>query len=96
GYKTASPARRRTSLRDEVGVLPEVEHSLSLSAGDDLILTSVEIPGKAAEYDEEDEVTYQPAQIGCSLPAVFTDARPGERIFFRRWQDRGCHSYSPQ
>jgi pyruvate kinase len=67
---------------DEVGALPEVEHSLSLSAGDDLILTSVEIPGKAAEYDEEDEVTYQPAQIGCSLPAVFSDARPGERIFF--------------
>ena len=65
-----------------MGALLEVEHSLSLSAGDDLILTSVEIPGKAAEYDEEDEVTYQPAHIGCSLPAVFTDARPGERIFF--------------
>jgi pyruvate kinase len=27
-------------------------------------------------------VVYQPAQIGCSLSDVFTDARPGERIFF--------------
>jgi pyruvate kinase len=66
---------------DEVGNLPEVEHSLSLSVGDDLLLTPVEVPGKPAEYDE-DEVIYEPAQIGCSLSAVFTDAKPGERIFF--------------
>jgi pyruvate kinase len=66
---------------DEVGTLPEVEHCLSLSVGDDLLLTPVEVPGKAAEYND-DEVIYQPAQIGCSLSAVFTDARPGERIFF--------------
>jgi pyruvate kinase len=66
---------------DEVGALPEVEHSLSLSVGDDLILTPVEIPGKPADYDDDDSV-YHPAQIGCSLSAVFTDARAGERIFF--------------
>ncbi len=66
---------------DEVGTLPEVEHALSLSVGDDLVLTPVEVPGKPAEY-EEDEVGYQPAQIGCSLSAVFGDAKPGERIFF--------------
>ena len=66
---------------DEVGTLPEVEHALSLSVGDDLVLTPVEVPGKPAEY-EEDEVGYQPAQIGCSLSAVFSDAKPGERIFF--------------
>jgi pyruvate kinase len=66
---------------DEVGTLPEVEHSLSLSVGDDLLLTPVEVLGKPAER-EEDEVGYQPAQIGCSLSAVFSDAKPGERIFF--------------
>jgi pyruvate kinase len=49
--------------------------------GDDLLLTRAEISGKAAE-ENEDEGVYQPAQIGCSLSAVFTDARPGERIFF--------------
>jgi pyruvate kinase len=66
---------------DEVGTVPEVEHTLFLSVGDDLLLTPVEVLGKPAEY-EEDEVGYQPAQIGCSLPAVFRDAKPGERIFF--------------
>ncbi len=66
---------------DEVGALPEVERSLCLSVGDDLIVTSAEISGKPA-VQNDDEVVYQPAQIGCSLPDVFTDARPGERIFF--------------
>ena len=66
---------------DEVGALPELERSLSLSVGDDLILTSADILGRPA-VQNEDEVVYRPAQIGCSLPEVFTDARPGERIFF--------------
>ena len=66
---------------DEVGTLPQVERSLSLSVGDTLMLTPAEILGKPAVHNDE-EVVYQPAQIGCSLPAVFTDARPGERIFF--------------
>jgi pyruvate kinase len=66
---------------DEVGALPELERSLSLSVGDDLILTSADIPGRPA-VQNEDEVVYRPAQIGCSLPEVFADARPGERIFF--------------
>jgi pyruvate kinase len=66
---------------DEVTALPAVEHALFLSVGDDLLLTPVDVSGKPAEY-EEDEVDYRPAQIGCSLPAVFSDAKPGERIFF--------------
>ena len=66
---------------DEVGTLPQVERSLSLSVGDTLMLTPAEILGKPAVHNDE-EVVCQPAQIGCSLPAVFTDARPGERIFF--------------
>jgi pyruvate kinase len=66
---------------DEVGALPEVERALCLSVGDDLLLTSAAIMGKPA-VQNEDEVVYQPAQIGCSLPEVFRDARPGERIFF--------------
>jgi pyruvate kinase len=66
---------------DEVGSLSDLEHCLSLSAGDDLLLTPAEVPGKPAVHNE-DEVVYQPAQIGCSLQEVFVDARPGERIFF--------------
>jgi pyruvate kinase len=64
-----------------VDALPEVEHSLYLTVGDDLLLTPVEVQGKPAEY-EEDESAYRPAQIGCSLSEVFSDAKPGERIFF--------------
>ena len=52
-----------------------------MSVGDDLILTSGEITGKPA-VQNDDEIVYRPAQIGCSLPEVFRDARPGERIFF--------------
>jgi pyruvate kinase len=72
---------KKLLYEDEVATLSEVEHALSLSVGDDLVLTPVEVLGKPAEH-EEDEVGYQPAQIGCSLSAVFTDAKPGERILF--------------
>jgi pyruvate kinase len=81
GTKLRLVRGKEVLCEDEVGTLPEVEDCLSLSAGDDLLLTSVEVPGKAAEY-RDDEVIYQPAQIGCSLSAVFTNAGPGERIFF--------------
>lgn len=65
----------------EVAALPPVEHAIPLSAGDDLLLTPVNIPGGPATGTKGDS-DYLPAQIGCSLDAVFTDARPGERIFF--------------
>ena len=81
GTKLRLLREKELLCEDEVGTLPEVEHALSLSVGDDLLLTPAEVPGKAAE-DNEDEIVYQPAQIGCSLSAVFTDGRPGERIFF--------------
>src|SRR6516164_7436144 len=60
---------RELLYEDEVSTLPEIEHCLSLTVGDDLLLTPVEVLGRPAEY-EEDEVGYQPAQIGCSLSAV--------------------------
>jgi len=81
GTKLRLIREKKLLYEDEVATLPEVEHALSLSVGDDLVLTPVEVLGKPAEH-EEDEPGYQPAQIGCSLSAVFTDAKPGERIFF--------------
>jgi pyruvate kinase len=81
GTKLRLVRGKKLLYEDQVATLPEVEHALSLSVGDELLLTPVEVLGKPAEY-EEDEAGYQPAQIGCSLPAVFTDAKPGERIFF--------------
>jgi pyruvate kinase len=81
GTKLHLQRGKKLLYEDEVATLPRVEHALSLSVGDDFLLTPVEVPGKPAEY-EEDEAGYQPAQIGCSLSAVFNDAKPGERIFF--------------
>jgi pyruvate kinase len=47
---------------DEVGALRELERSLSLSVGDDLVLTPEEVLGHAAVHNED--IIYQPAQIG--------------------------------
>ncbi len=81
GTKLRLLREKERLCEDEVDTLPEVEYALSLSVGDDLLLTPAEVPGKAAE-ENEGEIVYQPAQIGCSLSAVFADGQPGERIFF--------------
>ena len=81
GTKLRLLREKELLCEDEVGELPEVECALSLSVGDDLLLTPAEVPGKPAE-DNEDDIVSKPAQIGCSLSAVFTDAQAGERIFF--------------
>ena len=81
GDSSALIREKDVLCEDVVGPLPESEHSISLSVGDDLVLTPFEIVGKAAVHNEDD-VIYRPAQIGCSLATVFSDAEPGERIFF--------------
>jgi pyruvate kinase len=81
GTKLRLLREKELLCEDEVDALPEIEYALSLSAGDDLLLTPAEVPGKPAE-DNEDDIVLQPAQIGCSLSAVFTDAQAGERICF--------------
>ena len=81
GTKLRLLREKELLCEDEVDALPEIEYALSLSAGEDLLLTPAEVPGKPAE-DNEDDIVSQPAQIGCSLSAVFTDAQAGERIFF--------------
>jgi pyruvate kinase len=96
GTKLRLQRGKELLCEDEVGTLPEVEDCLSLSAGDDLILTRAEVPGKVADYDDDDEVVYQPAQIGCSLPEVFADARPSERIFFETARLRVSSERSPK
>ena len=72
---------------DEVGALPEIERALCLSVGDDLILTSAEITGKPA-VQNDDEVVYQPAQIGCSLPRCFEthDQASASSLMMAKWR----------
>jgi pyruvate kinase len=67
-----------------VGHLPPQEQALLLREGDPLILTRQLTAGQSATYDARGRVL-APATIGCTLPEVFTFARPHERI----WLDDG-------
>lgn len=64
-----------------VGELPPTEQAIRLSVGDRLIVTRNQQPGRPAQYDPAGRVL-TPAHIGCSLPQVFDDVRPGEAIWF--------------
>lgn len=68
---------------DEVklGPLPAREQFLILKQADTLILTEDQIAGRPAQLDDEGKLI-SPAQIGCTLPAVFSDVRVGESIWF--------------
>ncbi|MEQ9379679.1 MAG: pyruvate kinase, partial [Pirellulales bacterium] len=68
----------------KVGELPIREQSLILRQGDTLVLTHATIPGKPAQLDSKGRLL-TPARIGCTLPSIFADVRPGERI----WIDDG-------
>lgn len=61
--------------------LPPRENHLELVAGDLLILTRDQQPGRAAIFDSSGNVL-TPATIGCSLPGVFERVRAGESIVF--------------
>ncbi len=64
-----------------LGALAPVIEPIVLHVGEGLILTRADEPGHPAQRTAEG-VLVQPAQIPCTLPEVFRDVRPGERIFF--------------
>jgi len=67
-----------------VGELPALAVPLVLKKGDVLVLTRDLAPGAPARYDDQGRLT-RPATVGCTLPEVFADLRPGERV----WLDDG-------
>lgn len=75
-YLTTGTSVRVHGTHDEteLGVLPETTQSLLLHTGDELRLTRDCSP---AEVDTGGVPT-----IGCTLPEVFDNARPGDEIFF--------------
>ncbi|HEU5318277.1 MAG TPA: pyruvate kinase [Chloroflexota bacterium] len=77
---------RVTSREDEavVGPLPAAEIPLTLRTGDPLVLTRDAAPGRPAQFGLEGRLE-RPATIACTLPEVFADVRPGERV----WLDDG-------
>ncbi len=65
----------------KLGPLPAREQFLILKEGDILILTGDQIAGRPAKFDDEGKLISH-AQIGCTLPAIFSDVRAGESIWF--------------
>lgn len=75
---------RRTNGEIEkgtVGDLPVVFDPLILHSGETLFVVPATQKGRAAQLSAAGTVV-EPARIPCSLPEVFRDARPGERILF--------------
>jgi pyruvate kinase len=64
-----------------VGELPGVVIPLVLRVGDTLILSRSLQPGRPSSRDDQGRLQH-PAQIGCTLPEVFADLRPGHTIWF--------------
>jgi pyruvate kinase len=69
-----------TIASGNIGKLPAIESSISLSPGDSLIVTRELASGRAALMDEEGEITLEPARIGCTLAAVFDSIAEGHRV----------------
>jgi pyruvate kinase len=64
-----------------VGALPPRESALSLKTGDLLMVTRDLRPGRPATFGTGGRVL-TPAQIGCTIPGVFSHVRAGEAIWF--------------
>jgi pyruvate kinase len=64
-----------------VGAVPTLENIISLSQGDQLILTRDLKWGRPTTCDDTGEVL-TPAMIGCTIPEVFDDVRTGQSIWF--------------
>lgn len=64
-----------------VSQLPSVALPVELQTGDTLILTKDGTPGRNALRDSRGRLI-APAEVSCSLPEVFDDARAGEPIWF--------------
>ncbi|MGH7523330.1 MAG: pyruvate kinase [Gemmatimonadales bacterium] len=65
----------------EVGELPAGESVIPLKQGDLLILTSDVEPGRPATHDSSGQLL-TPAEVGCTIPEVVDDVRPGDAIWF--------------
>ncbi|PQO27239.1 pyruvate kinase [Blastopirellula marina] len=53
----------------------------SVRLGDQLVLTRGNLAGGPAVRDAHENII-EPAHVGCTLPEVFRDVRPGERFFY--------------
>ena len=64
-----------------VGTLLPLEQFILLCKNDILILHKEPIPGEPAQFNKEGELV-EHAHISCTLPELFEDVMPGEKVFF--------------
>jgi pyruvate kinase len=76
--------RRKIFSEGKVGKLPALQQWIHLKSGSTLILTRGSDPGRPAIFDESGRLL-SAARIGVTLPQIFDDVRPGEKI----WLDDG-------
>lgn len=81
GTVLTTEARRKKRRTTRLGELPPRDDGLLLESGDTLVVTRAPLPGRAATRDSQGRLL-TPAQIGCTLPEIFDDVQPGERVFF--------------
>jgi pyruvate kinase len=65
----------------EVGPLAATDQAIVLFKGDVIVLTSEQLAGRNAVRDSAGSVL-SPATIACTLPEIFMQVHPGERIWF--------------
>jgi pyruvate kinase len=56
-------------------------HYITVKPGDTLVVTRAPVPGRSATYDRRGR-QLRPTTISCTLPEVFGDVRPRQRIWF--------------
>lgn len=64
-----------------VGNIPAAKQYIFLQKGDILYLHHDKKPGEPPQYNDKGEII-QPGHIGCSLPEIFEDVKPGDPILF--------------
>ena len=74
---SSKPSERPRTV--PVGELAATSRAIQVNKGDSLVLTRGAAPGHPARYDERGRLV-EAAAIPCSLPDVFADVHPGERI----------------
>jgi pyruvate kinase len=77
----ASAVSSKVDRDGPVGPIPPAETSITLFPGDLLVVTRDLRPGRAATLDSVGNIL-TPAHIGCTIPEVFDDVRPGDAIRF--------------
>ena len=77
----ARPGKQISIFPGRVGELRATDDFIGLKQGDRLLLTRAPIPGEPAKYSEDGEQLSLP-HISVTLPEVFDDVKPKEKIWF--------------